>query len=132
MGSCRAGSLRNRRRSEAFSTFLLGRKFIVITDQQGVALLLDTQPRNRIKNSKLCRWRIGLAEYKFQIQYRPGNLSAVADPFSRIASVSSNNLFLHEQELIAIIHNNMGHPGISCLTHFLEKQFKRPGLRKEV
>jgi len=110
----------------------LRRKFIVITDQQGVAFLFDTQPRNRIKNSKLCRWRLGLAEYQFQIQYRPGNLNAVADALSRIASVSSDNSFVHDQDLIAIIHNNMGYPGINRLTHYLEKQFQRSGLRKEV
>jgi len=38
---------------EHFRHFLLGRKFNILTDQQGVAFLFDTQPRNRIKNSKL-------------------------------------------------------------------------------
>ena len=52
--------------------YLLGSKFTIITDQQGLSYLFDSRPKSSIKNSKLCRWRVALSEYTFDIQYRAG------------------------------------------------------------
>ena len=49
--------------------YLLCSKFTITTDQQGVSYLFDSRPKSSIKHSKLCRWRLALSEYTFDIQY---------------------------------------------------------------
>ena len=43
--------------------YLLGHHFQLVTDQQGVSFLFNSQPRNKIKNSKISRWRLELSEF---------------------------------------------------------------------
>ena len=65
--------------------FLLGRKFTLITDQQSVRYMYDTGcKRGKIKNAKILRWRLELAELNFDIVYRAGKCKAAPDTLSRM------------------------------------------------
>uniref|UniRef100_UPI00358E1065 uncharacterized protein n=1 Tax=Myxine glutinosa TaxID=7769 RepID=UPI00358E1065 len=52
--------------------YLLGRCFQIVTDQQSVAFMYDTLHAQRIKNEKITRWRIKLADFCYTIKYRLG------------------------------------------------------------
>ena len=117
--------------------FLLGSKFTVITDQQGVAYLLDARPKSAIKNNKLCRWRLALNEYSFEVQYRPGKLNSVADAMSRIANLSLDETdkpyIAHDfHKVLKKAHEDMGHPGINRTCEFIQRFCEIPNLKQKV
>ena len=66
--------------------FLLGVHFKLMTDQKS---MFDYSGKEKIKNDKIARWRMELSNYKFDILYRSGKYSVVADAFSRINSCSA-------------------------------------------
>ena len=109
--------------------YLVGRKFLVITDQQAVSYMFDLKHHGRVKNDKIMRWRIELSALDFDIKYRPGSLNVGADCLSRafieptsdcttdipglVASTQSN------RKTLAQIHNDLVHPGVVRLQHFV-------------
>lgn len=113
--------------------FLLGRSFTLITDQQSVAYLLDGRPKSKIKNAKINRWRLELAEFQFEIKYRPGNDNSMADALSRVAACQSIDN-LDAERLIELIHNNMGHPGVQRTATLVKNlvQNREKGVTKKV
>lgn len=62
-----------------FRPYLYGKKFKLITDHKPLTWL------HRLKDptSRLARWRIKLAEYDYEIIYKPGRINANADALSR-------------------------------------------------
>ena len=58
-----------------WSHFLKIRKFKFITDQRAVAYMLDNFRKSKIKNIKIQNWIIELSGYRFDVEYRPGQLS---------------------------------------------------------
>ena len=90
---------------------LLGRHFKVITDQKSVSFIFDNAKKSKIKN-KICRWRVGLSQFKFSIVYRPGTENAAADTFYRISALT------HTLEDLCNLHAQLCHPGITRLYHF--------------
>lgn len=86
--------------------FLIGQQFEVITDQQAVSHLFGAKPRSTVRNAKLLRWRVELAEYCYTIRYRPGDQNTVADALSRCAAASDRR-FDH----VTAYHRQLGHPG---------------------
>ena len=96
--------------------FLMGRRFVVITDQKSVSFIFGPSNKGKIKNEKLLRWKLELGSYCFDIQYRPGVENFGADALSRSepqVSASVSKLSLVE------LHDSLGHPGISRLHHFV-------------
>ena len=93
--------------------FLLGRHFKVITDQKSISYMYNTKHKSKIKNDKIMRWRVELSQFKFDISYRPGPENPVADTFTRIAAITNP---LNE---IKEIHEQLCHPGITRLSHFI-------------
>ena len=117
--------------------YLLGSKFTIITDQQGVSYLFDSRPKSSIKNSKLCRWRIALSEYTFDIQYRAGRLNTVADAMSRVCAYADADLekpFIsgNIDYILSQVHDKMGHPGIVRTVGFIQRNADIPGLQSKV
>ena len=48
------------------------RRFTIITDQGSVAFMFDSRRRSKIKNDKIQCWRLQLASFNYDIEYRPG------------------------------------------------------------
>ena len=114
--------------------YLLGSKFTSITYQQGVSYLFDSRPKSSIKNSKLCRWRLALSEYTFDIQYRAGMLNTVADAMSRVCAHAEADLekpFIsgNIDYILSQVHDKMGHPGIARTLGFIQRIADIPGLQ---
>jgi len=67
-----------------------------------------------------------LAEFSFDIEYRPGPNNIVADALSRASAVvtigDQNSLTLVKQ-----IHYNMGHPGINHTVKYIKSNFDVSG-----
>ncbi|KAK9681296.1 Integrase core domain [Popillia japonica] len=76
--------------------FLLGKKFTIETDH----IALTTMMEHKFTNGRLYRWSILLAEYDFEIKYRPGKHMIAADVISR-----KNEVRKHSNVLIAHIHH---------------------------
>ena len=88
-----------------FRHFIMGRHFKLLTDQKGVAYLFDSRPKNKIKISKLNRWRMELTVFNFEISYRSGASNVAADALSRISALI--NLAGFDLERATLIHENM-------------------------
>uniref|UniRef100_UPI00358F56FA uncharacterized protein n=1 Tax=Myxine glutinosa TaxID=7769 RepID=UPI00358F56FA len=95
--------------------YLLGRCFQIITDQQSVAFMYDTLHAQRIKNEKITRWRIELADFCYTIKYRPGKDNQVADALSRPVTCAG----IITLEGLRILHATAGHPGVTHFAHFV-------------
>lgn len=63
-----------------FRPYLLGQPFTIITDHSALKGLLDTKNPTGI----IARWITVLAEYTFDIKYRPGRINESADFMSRL------------------------------------------------
>lgn len=63
-----------------FRPYLYGKKFTILSDHRPLVWL------NSIKEpgSRLTRWRLRLAEYDYEIKYKPGKQNCNADALSRI------------------------------------------------
>lgn len=91
--------------------YLIGRSFLLITDQQSVAFMFNQFHSSKIKNEKIERWRLELSCFKYDIIYRPGKENKVADALTRVcAHMDLNNL--------KTIHENLCHPGITRMNHW--------------
>ena len=101
---------------EKWRHFLIGRHFNAKTDQRSVRFMYDIQNHGKIKNDKILRWRINLACFSFDIEYREGKENAVADTFTRTscAVLPSDDLFM--------LHESLCHPGITRMNHFIRSR----------
>ena len=83
---------------------LIGRKFILMTDNKGLKYLLD-QPN---LNARQARWLAFLSEYYFEIQHIKGKENKVLDALSRnarlnfAAAISTYTTYLDEQLKLGI------------------------------
>lgn len=60
-------------------TYLLGTRFLIITDHKGLTFLNSTQ----YLNSRLIRWSLFMQQFDFDVEYCRGQDNLVADFFSR-------------------------------------------------
>jgi hypothetical protein len=70
-----------------FRPYLLGRKFKIYTDHQPLTWLFNVKD----PGSRLMRWRLKLAEYQYEVVYKPGVTNTNADALSRVNQVMLNN-----------------------------------------
>lgn len=95
--------------------YLVGRRFLLVTDQQAVSFMFDQQHHGKVKNEKILRWRVELSALDFDIKYRPGPENVTADCLSR-AHCSA----LSHQKSLAQIHIDLVHPGVVRFHHFVK------------
>ncbi|KAD5803510.1 hypothetical protein E3N88_14870 [Mikania micrantha] len=76
--------------------YLLGRKFIIITDQQPLRTLQDQV----IQTPDQHKWLGKLLGFDFEIQYRPGRHNSVADALSRLPHATLTTLSYQEPTLL--------------------------------
>jgi transposase InsO family protein len=84
----------------------------IITDQRSISLIFNKQGSTKIKNDKLTRWRIELADINYTISYRPGHENTAADALSRCCSIQNTSKTLYN------LHSKLCHPGIKRMLHY--------------
>jgi len=62
-----------------FRPYLYGRKFVLVTDHKPLVWLHSVKD----PTSRLVRWRLKLAEYKYEVMYKAGKTNVNADALSR-------------------------------------------------
>ena len=65
---------------KAFATYLIGKPFVLQTDNRALTWLKSF----REKNARLMRWSLALQPYTFTVQHRKGRENANADALSRL------------------------------------------------
>jgi transposase InsO family protein len=96
--------------------FLLGKHFVILTDQQAVRFMFDGKNKGKIKNEKILRWRLELSSFDFDISYREGRQNVVADALSRIPFASDCVAAVSDDDLV-MLHDALCHPGVTRLWH---------------
>lgn len=84
--------------AERFSMYLLGREFELETDHKPLETIFSpsSKPCARIE-----RWVLRLQSFKYIVKYRRGAAN-IADPFSRLATVTENNEFENEGKFMVL------------------------------
>lgn len=95
---------------------LIGKHFILITDQQSVSFMFNQKHTSKIKNEKIERWRLELSCFKYDIIYRPGKQNIVADALSRVCASADISKKLYE------LHSGLCHPGVSRMAHWIRSK----------
>ena len=94
--------------------YLIGRYFILITDQKSVSFMFNQSHTSKIKNDKIERWRLELSCYKYDIIYRPGKDNITADALSRVSAS------IHSKNKLYCLHDTLCHPGINRMWHWIK------------
>ena len=98
-----------------FRSYLLGTKFVVVTDCQALTFILG----NRLTNPKWIRTSLKLAEYDFKILYRPGKQNIPADALSRLIAEEKGETPSSEEEApLAAIMQHLSKEEIPLLAIF--------------
>ncbi|XP_063625652.1 uncharacterized protein LOC134797361 [Cydia splendana] len=96
--------------------FLIGKLFLLITDQRSVSFMFDKKHTSKIKNEKIQRWRLELSPYKYDIVYRPGTQNHVADALSRVCAIVDTPAKLQS------LHEALCHPGVTRMAHWVRSK----------
>lgn len=96
--------------------YLIGRPFLLITDQQSVSFIFHRKNSSKIKNEKIQRWRLELSCFKYDIVYRPGKENVVADTLSRVCASATSESQLYK------LHCSLCHPGVTRMTHWVRSK----------
>ena len=100
--------------------YLLGKPFILITDQRSVSFMFDKQKSTKIKNDKILRWRLELAGFDYNIVCRPGSQNKPADALSRAKKSVCATVAYGSTDLLIKLHEDLCHPGIRRLQHYVK------------
>lgn len=73
-----------------FRPYLYGRKFTLYTDHKPLTYSLNLKEPNQ----RLIHWRLSLAEFDYDVHYKPGKQNVVADGLSRV----THEININEQE----------------------------------
>lgn len=95
--------------------YLIGKHFVLITDQKSVAYMLNQNHNSKIKNEKIMRWRLELSCYKYDIIYRPGSQNTAADALSRVCAYMDKNKLKQ-------LHEALCHPGVTRMFHWVRSK----------
>lgn len=78
-----------------FRPYVYGYKFFVVTDHQPLVWFRSAQDGN----SRVLKWRLKLAEYDYEVIYKPGKLNLNADALSRNPVVEDVNVITRNQAM---------------------------------
>ena len=99
-----------------WSHFLHGKHFTLITNQRAVPFVFDPsrlgKNKNMHENSDLAAEP---GNYDYKIKHPPGKENWALDPLSRLSFIATTNVNVD----LLKIHEQLGHPGISRLSHFV-------------
>ncbi|GJR85442.1 cytochrome P450 78A7-like protein [Tanacetum coccineum] len=106
--------------------YLLGSRFVIKTDNIATSYF-QTQKK---LSPKQARWQDFLAEFDYQLEYKPGKANVVADALSRkaeFAAITQAQFFLQDRIKRAILkecHDSKwaGHPGITRTLALIEQK----------
>jgi hypothetical protein len=116
-----------------FRTYLLGRRFQIVTDHKGLTWIFNVKD----PSSRLMKWKLLLDEY--EIQYRAGMRTCVADSLSRYP-IQCLNVDLEElteerkTKIISEMHDCPvgGHQGVNRTIERIKLYLSWPGLERDV
>ena len=75
--------------------------------------MFDPTRLGKIKNIIIQTWRAELGNYDYEIKHRPEKENWAPDALSRLSFIATSDVDLLK------IHEQLGHPGISRLSHFV-------------
>lgn len=78
---------------------------------------MNNNSKSGVKNAKFARWRLDLAEFNFDVKYRPGALNAAADALSR----PSCGALADEFHWLKQVHESLAHPGHRRFLDYVKK-----------
>ena len=102
--------------AEHFHFFLYGHRFTLRTDHPSLTTLLAGASKGH-KPMRLTRWADRLAQYTFNVEYRPGRLNAVADYLSRpVEPVRCVEAVVQDSDASASISTIFGNPALRAVS----------------
>ena len=78
--------------------------------------MLHPKRLGKIKNNKIQMRRAELGNFDYDIKHLPGKSNLAPDALSRACSI------IPLAEDLSQLHNKLGHPGISRLSHFVRSK----------
>ena len=102
---------------EKFSTYILGRSFVVESDHKPLVPLLNTKHLDNLP-PRILRFRLRLAKYDYIAQHVPGKLLYAADALSRAPTQGESEEELQEEVEAYVDHVTMS--SIPATTHRLQ------------
>ena len=106
---------------EAFSAYVWGKPFELVTDARALLWLRTTMH----KNSRLVKWALALDEYNYTVRHRPGAENYMNDALSRLTK-EIKDLTVEEVEWRA------SRPGTTTLRTRVPDRYILPARKKEV
>ncbi len=83
--------------TEHFRPYLYGRKFKIYSDHNPLVHIKNIKN----KSARVTRWKLSLAEYDYEIEYKKGSLNSNADALSRIESEAENTNIMHINNVLS-------------------------------
>ena len=97
--------------TEKFNDYLYGHRFRVYTDNNPLTYVLSSAKLDATGH----RWLAALAQYDFDIVYRPGKGNGDADALSRLPSGSAESQTISSDSLKAICNQTFFTPAVECV-----------------
>lgn len=123
---------------EHFRHYLLGRKFLLLTDHRSLEYLWESSNLN----SRLVRWSLYLQEYEFEVRYIKGDENG-ADGVSRYcfktsikSQETSNTINITDSniknKIIHDYHLTTGHGRLKTMLHNISQRYRWDTLKKDI
>ena len=119
-----------------FRPYLYGKPFKVVSDHKPLKWIMNVKD----PGSRLMRWRLQLAEYDFEVIYKPGKQNANADALSRVNVIERKNTDPPEistelkSKILQESHDSIlgGHRGMNKTYAAIKENYHWPNMRAEI